>query len=469
MHQQHRLYRPRRGSILFHTHQLHQHHGRCFASDKAAASSTGGGLLTPALLKSLYARRDRYTALVRQLEGGGDADADDVDKEPLHHTEYTRLSKETARLRPVAVLLLQMEQLQQEMKDLSQMIADAEQEIQSMSGSSDSTSVDVAEQEELAAMCRDDLATAQTTLDDVENQLIKLLLPVIEDADRNVILECRAGTGGDEAGLFCHDVFHMYRKYATDAGWGFDVVDVSKQVGAGASTGYKAASAFIRGEDAFNVLRFEAGVHRVQRVPATENQGRVHTSAMKVAVMPEATEIDVVISQQDLRIDYMRASGAGGQHVNTTDSAVRITHIPTGTVVACQAERNQHQNREKAMKVLRSRLYEAERERLQAERSALRQSQAGRGNRTERIRTYNFPQSRVTDHRVGLTVTGVERMLEGALLGDFTQALMLQEQEVALAELIAESENEAIGNDGAAKNNEGKDVKGKGGKGKKKK
>ncbi|WP_291296420.1 peptide chain release factor 1 [Elioraea sp.] len=254
------------------------------------------------------------------------------------------------------------------------------------------------------------------------------LLPKDEADERNAILEVRAGAGGDEAALFAADLFEMYRRYAEGRGWRFEVLELSENdLG-----GYREAVAGITGQNVFARLKFESGVHRVQRVPATEAQGRIHTSTATVAVLPEAEEVDVAINDADLRIDVFRASGAGGQHVNKTESAVRITHMPSGIVVQCQDEKSQHKNRARAMKILRARLYEREREAKAAARSDMRRSQVGTGDRSERIRTYNVPQGRVTDHRIGLTLHKIDRVLAGEL-DELVDALTSEQQ----AELLA--------------------------------
>ncbi len=258
-----------------------------------------------------------------------------------------------------------------------------------------------------------------------------LLLPKDEADDKNAILEVRAGTGGEEAALFAAELFRMYQRYADLRGWKFEIMHIS-DTGLG---GYKDAAASISGKAVFARLKFESGVHRVQRVPATEGSGRIHTSAATVAVLPEAEEVDVKIEDKDLRIDVFRSSGPGGQSVNTTDSAVRITHLPTGIVVSQQDEKSQHKNKAKAMKVLRSRLYEAERQRVDAERSANRRSQVGSGDRSERIRTYNFPQNRVTDHRINLTLYKLDQMINGQGLDELIDALIADDQAARLAEV----------------------------------
>ena len=259
----------------------------------------------------------------------------------------------------------------------------------------------------------------------------RMLLPKDAADEKNAILEIRAGTGGDEAALFAADLFRMYQRYAAEHKWKFEVMELS-DTGIG---GYREAIATVTGRNVFARLKFESGVHRVQRVPATENAGRIHTSAATVAVLPEAEDVDIKIDEKDLRIDVFRSSGPGGQSVNTTDSAVRITHIPTGVVVSQQDEKSQHKNRAKAMKILRARLYDAERKRLDDLRSADRKGQVGSGDRSERIRTYNFPQSRVTDHRINLTLYSLDQVLEGRGLDELIDALIADDEASRLAEL----------------------------------
>jgi peptide chain release factor 1 len=248
--------------------------------------------------------------------------------------------------------------------------------------------------------------------------------------DRNVIVEIRAGTGGDEASLFAGNLFRMYERYAAKQGWKVEIISASE----GAVGGYKEIIAEVKGRGAFSKLKFESGVHRVQRVPDTEASGRIHTSTATVAVLPEAEEIDVTINEADLRIDTMRSSGAGGQHVNKTESAIRLTHIPTGIVVSMQEDRSQHRNKAKAMAVLRSRLYDFERQKYDAARAADRRGQVGSGDRSERIRTYNFPQGRVSDHRINLTLYKLPQILEGEALGEIIDALITEHQAALLAE-----------------------------------
>lgn len=284
---------------------------------------------------------------------------------------------------------------------------------------------------ELAEMAREEAAAHVEELAGLEAAAMRSLLPPDEDDNRNAILEVRAGTGGDEAAIFAMDLFQMYEKYADLRGIRFETLSLSTNDYGGCREGV----AMLSGDDVFGLLKHETGTHRVQRVPVTETQGRVHTSAATVALLPEAEEVDVQIDERDLRIDTYRSSGKGGQSVNTTDSAVRITHIPTNTVVAIQDERSQAMNRSKAMKVLLTRVYEKERSRLQAERKELRQQLTGRGDRSERIRTYNYPQGRITDHRVNETLFGIDAMMNGEYIDRFAEVLERAEQVAALHEL----------------------------------
>tara|TARA_B100000700_G_scaffold309158_1_gene387779 strand:- start:113 stop:1189 length:1077 start_codon:yes stop_codon:yes gene_type:complete len=264
-----------------------------------------------------------------------------------------------------------------------------------------------------------------------EKKLKIFLLPKDEADSKNAILEIRAGTGGDEAGLFVADLYKMYEKVCLNNKWSFEIISLSRS-NAG---GFKEVILLIKGNNIYSFLKYESGVHRVQRVPKTETQGRVHTSAATVAVLPEAEEVDINIQEKDLRIDVYRSTGSGGQSVNTTDSAVRITHIPTGIVVTNQDEKSQHKNRAKGMKILRSRVYEAEREKKDKERSRDRKNQIGTGDRSERIRTYNFPQGRVTDHRINLTLHKLQEFLNGDAFEEISQNLRMQDQEIKLANL----------------------------------
>jgi len=281
---------------------------------------------------------------------------------------------------------------------------------------------------EMQAMIKEDLAGLEAELEPATAAFEEALLPHDPNDDRDAILEIRAGTGGDEAALFAEDIARMYLRYAERKGWKTELIDVTE----GTAGGFKEVIYAVRGEGAFGILRWESGVHRVQRVPATESQGRIHTSAVTVAVLPEAEEVDVEIKPEELRIDVYRAQGPGGQSVNTTDSAVRITHVPTGVVVQCQDEKSQHKNKAKAMGVLRSRLLERAIMEQEAAIAAERKSQVGTGDRSAKIRTYNYPQSRVTDHRIGLTVHNLDAIMAGDLDG-IVEAIQVHRREEALA------------------------------------
>jgi peptide chain release factor 1 len=281
----------------------------------------------------------------------------------------------------------------------------------------------------MRALAEADMPAVEERIEELQQEIQILLLPRDAADDKNAILEIRAGTGGDEAALFAGDLFRMYERYAAEQGWRFEVASASD----GDAGGFKEIIATISGKAVFAKLKFESGVHRVQRVPATEAQGRIHTSAATVAVLPEAEEVDIEIRSEDIRIDTMRASGSGGQHVNTTDSAVRITHLPTGIMVV-QAEKSQHQNRARAMQILRARLFDMERSKADQERSESRRSQVGSGDRSERIRTYNFPQGRVTDHRINLTLYKLDRVMLGEL-DEIINALIADHQSKLLADI----------------------------------
>ena len=283
--------------------------------------------------------------------------------------------------------------------------------------------------EELVRLAREELKQLEARREELEKRLMLLLLPKDPNDEKNIMLEIRAGTGGEEAALFAADLFRMYSRYAERKGWEVEILDVNP-TGLG---GFKEIIALIKGRGAYSRLKYESGVHRVQRIPETESGGRIHTSAVTVAVLPEADEVDVEIRPEDLKIDTMRASGAGGQHVNKTESAVRITHIPTGIVVYCANERSQHQNRARAMQILRTRLYERKLREQEEKIQAARRSQVGTGDRSERIRTYNFPQNRVTDHRIGLTLYRLEQVLDGEL-DDIIDSLITYYQTEALKE-----------------------------------
>ncbi len=281
--------------------------------------------------------------------------------------------------------------------------------------------------EELVKLAKEELKELTAKAEELEKKLMLLLLPKDPNDEKNILLEIRAGTGGEEAALFAADLFRMYSRYAERKGWEVEILDVNP-TGLG---GFKEIIALIKGKGAYSRLKYESGVHRVQRIPETESQGRIHTSAVTVAVLPEAEEVDIEIRPEDLRIETMRASGHGGQHVNKTESAVRITHIPTGIVVSCQNERSQHQNRARAMQILRARLYELKLREQEEKIQAERRSQVGTGDRSERIRTYNFPQNRVTDHRIGLTLYRLEQVMDGEI-DDIIDSLITYYQAEAL-------------------------------------
>ena len=284
---------------------------------------------------------------------------------------------------------------------------------------------------EIIEMAKKDLSEMESKKTIFENKLKIFLLPKDEDDDKNAIVEIRAGTGGLEASLFCADLFKMYEKVCSKKKWQIEIINISKSE----AGGYKEVIFSVNGNDIYSYLKYESGVHRVQRIPKTETQGRVHTSAATVAVLPEAEEVDIQIKDADLRIDVFRAGGPGGQSVNTTDSAVRITHIPSGVVVSQQDEKSQHKNKAKALKILRSRVYEAEKRKRDQERSSNRRNQIGSGDRSERIRTYNFPQGRVTDHRINLTLHKLEEFLSGEIHEEMNEQLRLKEQNLKLESL----------------------------------
>ena len=324
--------------------------------------------------------------------------------------EIVRLAKEHAEIKPVADAVAGLARARTEQAELEEMAAGGDAE--------------------MAALARDELQRLSEKLPDLEREVALLLAPKDKDENASAILEVRAGTGGDEAALFAGDLFRMYQRYAQLHGWKVEVEDASE----GDAGGYKEIIASVTGDGVFGRLKFESGVHRVQRVPATEAQGRIHTSAATVAVLPEPEDVEIEVNDADIRIDTYRSSGAGGQHVNKTDSAVRITHLPTGIVVT-SSEKSQHQNRAKAMKVLKARLYDAQRTALDNARAASRKEQVGSGDRSERIRTYNFPQGRVSDHRINLTVYNLPKVIEGEALDELIDALIADDQAARLATL----------------------------------
>jgi len=324
---------------------------------------------------------------------------------------YVRLSREFAELAPVVEAVRSYRAARRELDDLTALIADP------------------ATDAEMRAIAEAEKPEVEKRRAELEQELRLALLPKDAMDERNVILEIRAGTGGDEAALFAGDLFRMYERYAATQRWKVEIVAASE----GSMGGYKEIIAEIRGRGAFARLKYESGVHRVQRVPDTEASGRIHTSTATVAVLPEAQDVDVAINDADLKIDTLRSSGAGGQHVNKTESAVRVTHIPSGIIVMMQEDRSQHRNRAKAMAVLRTRLYDLERQKQDAARAAERRGQVGTGDRSERIRTYNYPQGRVSDHRINLTLYKLPQILEGEALGEIVDALVAENQAAQLA------------------------------------
>ncbi|KQN21450.1 peptide chain release factor 1, partial [Sphingomonas sp. Leaf30] len=350
--------------------------------------------ISPDRIRAIEARRDELQALMST----GDLPSD----------RFVAVSKEYAELEPVAQAATEVRRLRQEAESLAFMAEDAD--------------------DELRAMASEELHENRTLLETADRKLALALLPRDSADERSAMLEVRAGTGGDEAALFAGDLFRMYQRYAESQGWRVELISGSSSD----AGGFKEVVASVTGQGVFAKLKFESGVHRVQRVPATEAGGRIHTSAATVAVLPEAEEVDVKIDDKDLRIDVYRSSGPGGQSVNTTDSAVRIVHIPTGLTVIQQDEKSQHKNKAKALRVLRTRLYEAERDRLHAERAGARKSMVGSGDRSERIRTYNFPQGRVTDHRINLTLHRLPEIVAGDM-GELIGALVSQDEADRLA------------------------------------
>ncbi len=349
-----------------------------------------------AKLDAILARRDELAALM--AEGSGD---------------YAGLGREFAELEPIVRGIERFRALEAEIGGLDELLADADTDA------------------EMRGMAREERAALESQLPVLARELQLLLLPKDAADEGSAILEIRAGTGGDEAALFAGDLWRMYERYAHTERWRTEILSLSEtEIG-----GVKELVAEVQGKGVFAKLKFEAGVHRVQRVPVTETGGRIHTSAATVAVLPEAENVDFELDEGELRVDVYRASGAGGQHVNRTESAVRITHLPTGIAVAIQDEKSQHKNRAKAMKILKARLFEMERARAAAERSAERKGQVGSGDRSERIRTYNFPQGRVTDHRINLTLYKLDQVLAGEALGEVVDALNAEDQAARLAEI----------------------------------
>ena len=352
--------------------------------------------ITPDRIAQIEARRDEIQAAMARPD--------------LAAEQFVQLSKDYAEIEPVARAAGEVRRVRDEIQSLEAMLGD----------------------EDMRAMAEEELATLRADLPAAERALALQLLPRDAADERASMLEIRAGTGGDEAALFSGDLFRMYQRYAEGRGWRVELISASPaDLG-----GYKEVVASVTGQGVFARLKFESGVHRVQRVPVTESGGRIHTSAATVAVLPEAEEVDVQIDEaKDLRIDVYRSSGPGGQSVNTTDSAVRITHLPSGLVVIQQDEKSQHKNKAKALKVLRTRLYELERERLASARAGARKSMVGSGDRSERIRTYNFPQGRVTDHRINLTLHRLDEILEGPGLDEVIAALIAEDEAARLAQL----------------------------------
>ncbi|MFO1188398.1 MAG: peptide chain release factor 1 [Alphaproteobacteria bacterium] len=350
-------------------------------------------------LKSVVARHAELGAALAAADIAGD--------------RYAKLSREYAELDPVVASIRELDDARAELASLDEM------------------AVDPGSDAEMRSLAEDEGQRLRANLPQLERAILVQLLPKDEADERSAILEVRAGAGGDEAALFAAELFRMYQRYSDLRRWKFEIMHLS-DTGLG---GLKEGIASILGRGVFARLKFESGVHRVQRVPTTEGGGRIHTSTATVAVLPEAEEVDIHIDEKDLRIDVFRSSGPGGQSVNTTDSAVRVTHLPTGIVVQQQDEKSQHKNKAKALKVLRARLYDLERQTREAERAANRRSQVGTGDRSERIRTYNFPQSRVTDHRINITLHKLERVLSGDALDELIEPLIAEDQAARLAEL----------------------------------
>ena len=353
---------------------------------------------------SFEANLGRVESRHRELEGMLSS------SEALNAEEITKISKELSELAPIAEKVLELRSIENELNEAKNMLSDNTDD-------------------ELEVLIKSEINDLSIKLPILKSELQRLLLPKDEADEKNAILEVRAGTGGDEAALFASSLFSMYQKYSITKGWRFEILEVSET----AIGGYKEAIASITGRSVFAKLKFESGVHRVQRIPTTESGGRIHTSAATVAVLPEAEDVDINIDDKDLRIDIFRASGPGGQSVNTTDSAVRITHIPTGIVVSQQDEKSQHKNKAKGMKILRARIFDLERNRIHEERAADRRGQIGSGDRSERIRTYNFPQGRVTDHRINMTLYKIDKIILGEGLEEIINGLTAEDEAARLA------------------------------------
>ena len=345
---------------------------------------------------------EKYNDLEKELSSG-----------KVESKLFARKSKEYSNLGNIIRIAKEYVNFENEKKDLEQILSDKD------NGA------------EILQMAEKDLGEIKLKKENYENKLKIFLLPKDEDDDKNAIVEIRAGTGGLEASLFCSDLFKMYEKVCSKKKWSLEIISISKSD----AGGFKEVIFLVNGNNIYSYLKYESGVHRVQRIPETETQGRVHTSAATVAVLPEVEEIDIQIKDTDLRIDVFRAGGPGGQSVNTTDSAVRITHIPSGIVVSQQDEKSQHKNKAKALKILRSRVYEAEKRKKDQERSSSRRNQIGSGDRSERIRTYNFPQGRITDHRINLTLHKLDEFLSGEIHDDMNQQLRLKDQDLKLESL----------------------------------
>ena len=345
---------------------------------------------------------EKYNDLEKELSSG-----------KVESKLFARKSKEYSNLGNIIRIAKEYVNFENEKKDLEQILSDKD------NGA------------EILQMAEKDLGEIKLKKENYENELKIFLLPKDEDDDKNAIVEIRAGTGGLEASLFCSDLFKMYEKVCSKKKWSLEIISISKSD----AGGFKEVIFLVNGNNIYSYLKYESGVHRVQRIPETETQGRVHTSAATVAVLPEVEEIDIQIKDTDLRIDVFRAGGPGGQSVNTTDSAVRITHIPSGIVVSQQDEKSQHKNKAKALKILRSRVYEAEKRKKDQERSSSRRNQIGSGDRSERIRTYNFPQGRITDHRINLTLHKLDEFLSGEIHDDMNQQLRLRDQDLKLESL----------------------------------